>query len=109
MKPGKHSYIIRYDPPILRKVKLDKFKSKSEESIDLDYQPEYYVHSHTAPFRTDDIPVKVKEYGTIKVENIFSKAKSVFKDWKEDTPERLAQCAEHDFALWKLEKFVKGP
>lgn len=47
------------------------------------------MHTHTAPFRTDDTSVKVKEYGVIKVENVFTKAKSVFRDWKEDTIEIL--------------------
>ena len=47
------------------------------------------MHTHTAHFRTDDTSVKVKEYGVIKVENVFTKAKSVFRDWKEDTIEIL--------------------
>lgn len=81
---------MRYDPQNVRKINYLLDNTDSEESVDFDLQSQYYVHSHTAPFRTDDIPVKVKEYGTIKIENIFSKAKSVFKDWKEDTPERLA-------------------
>lgn len=81
---------MRYDPKRVKKINFIYDGSNSEASVDFDLQSQYYVHSHTAPFRTDDIPVKVKEYGTIKVENVFSKAKSVFKDWKEDNPERLA-------------------
>jgi hypothetical protein len=82
--------LVRYDPRSIKKIHFIQDGSNSEASVDFDIQSQYYVHCHTAPFRTDDIPVKVKEYGTIKVENVFTKAKSVFKDWKEDTPERLA-------------------
>ena len=39
----------------------------------------------------------------------FEKHKSVFKDFRDDTPELIEECLEHDFLLWKLEKFEKDP
>ena len=40
---------------------------------------------------------------------MFKKETSVFKDWKEDTPQLLEKCKEHDKALWKTPRFVKDP
>lgn len=46
---------------------------------------------------------------TIIKERVFDKEKSVFRDWREDTPDDLVECMRHDFKHWKLEKFVKDP
>lgn len=61
-----------------------------------------------APIRTIDLPNQVKTYNTVTEERKFDKNASVFKDWRENTDERLAACCEHDFAFWKLDRFVKN-
>jgi len=70
---------------------------------------EFFTHTCIVPYRTEEIPPKVKTFVTKTFERKFSKNNSVFKDWKEDTEARLDQCAEHDFAHWKVPKFVKEP
>lgn len=42
-------------------------------------------------------------------ENKFEKAYSVFKLWKEDTPEILGRALAHDYKYWKVKKFIKDP
>ena len=42
-----------------------------------------------APFRDEDIPINVKTFGTKKFIYVFQKNNSVFRDWREDNPERL--------------------
>ena len=37
----------------------------------------------------------------------FKKEHSVFKDWKEDTPEQIADCIEHDIKMWHVSRFIK--
>jgi hypothetical protein len=41
------------------------------------------------------------------VERTFGKEKSVFKDWKSDTPEMITSMVANDLAYWKIDKFVK--
>jgi hypothetical protein len=41
------------------------------------------------------------------VERSFGKEKSVFKDWKSDTPEMILAMVAADLNCWKIEKFVK--
>ncbi len=40
---------------------------------------------------------------------LFKKESSVFKEWKEDTEDTIAKCAEHDQKYWKVPRFVKDP
>ena len=50
---------------------------------------EYFVHSYIAPFRTEEIPNVVKEFGTISHVATFDKNNSMFKEWREDTQDKL--------------------
>ena len=63
---------------------------------------EYFSHQTIAPFRSDEIPINVKQMGNLTKENTFKKPKSVFKDWKQNTTKTLASCAEHDLKHWKI-------
>jgi hypothetical protein len=58
-------------------------------------------------YRTEEIPIIEKTYSSLSTEIVFKKNQSVFKDWKEDTDTKLKAVVEHDFALYKLTKFVK--
>ena len=31
----------------------------------------------------------------------------MFAKWREDTPQTIVECLEHDFHYWKVERFVK--
>ena len=68
---------------------------------------EWYSHSTIAPFRSEEIPLNPKTYGTLTTEIVFKKNKSVFKDWKENTDKILKACAEHDFECWKIPNMPK--
>ena len=74
---------------------------------ELDAKSEYFTHATLAPVRLVDIPIHVKKYSTNVIEKKFEKSSSVFRDWREDTSERLSQSAEHDFQYWKMDKFIK--
>jgi len=119
MKPGKHYFTVRLDPPNesshgrpsirstpkriegAEEITSSKsFLSSSHHSMQT--LVEYYSHSTIAPFRSEDIPVHVKTYGTLTKEVSFKKNKSVFKDWKENTGSILNACCEHDFKNWKV-------
>ena len=39
----------------------------------------------------------------------FKKDQSVFRDWKEDTPQLLERCSQLDKMLWKAPRFIKDP
>ena len=39
----------------------------------------------------------------------FEKQYSVFRDWREDTPETYKRCLAHDLKYWKVNKFIKDP
>ncbi len=69
----------------------------------------FYLHKLVVPQRTDIIPSFAKEMRTVIKVREFEKEKTVFRDWIEDTTESLSDCLEHDFALWKLDKFIKDP
>lgn len=43
------------------------------------------------------------------VERTYKKECSVFKDWRQDTPELLDSMIKSDLSCWKIEKFVKTP
>jgi len=135
MKPGKHYFMVRQDPPgstttdgrssVIPPVKQEA-KSETKEDDGQNEQPahhssdsslrssvfneidvEYYSHATIAPFRTEDVPGFIKTYGSITKEVVFKKNKSVFKDWKEDTETTLKKSCEHDFSCWKLSKFMQ--
>lgn len=67
----------------------------------------YFSHATIAPYRSEDIPVHVKTYGTLSTEIVFKKNKSVFKDWKDNTDKILGACLDHDTANWKIPKMPK--
>lgn len=94
MRPGNQRYLVRYD--------------QGHDSAAQVEMSEYFSHSHLAPFRSVDIPTKHKVYSKKEAEERkFDKSNSVFRDWREDTPERIKLCCDHDFLNWKLEKFIK--
>ena len=70
-------------------------------------EPKYYSHVTIAPFRSEEIPVNIKTYGSVTTEHVFKKNNSVFRDWKENTDKILNACAEHDFTYWKIPKMPK--
>jgi len=41
------------------------------------------------------------------VERTYDQKKSVFKEWKADTPEMINSMVGFDLAYWKIDKFVK--
>ena len=43
------------------------------------------------------------------IQRVFKKETSVFKDWKEDTPQILSKAMEHDEKEWKAMRFIKDP
>jgi hypothetical protein len=62
-----------------------------------------------APQRIDYIPEIEKEIKTIMKIKVFVKNRSVFHNWKEDTPELTKEWIAHDAEMWKLKVFVKEP
>lgn len=112
MKPGKHYYIVRLDPKGARPSALTVRKSdtpsqtesedldgassgygkEDDKSIDLSDEPQdvqYFSHTMMAPYRIEEIPTVVKQYGSKSGEVGFKKMNSVFKEWKESTMTRL--------------------
>ena len=79
---------------------------KSDSLAMSQFEPEYFSHAIISPYRTEDIPIAEKTYSTLSSEVTFKKNQSVFKDWKEDTDTKLKGCCDHDFELWKLDKFA---
>lgn len=57
--------------------------------------------------RDEDPPIFAKTMKSNTVSRAFSKHNSVFKEWKEDTPQQIAECIEHDIKLWHVSRFVK--
>ena len=57
--------------------------------------------------REEDPPVITREIKQKKVQRVFEKHNSVFKDWKEDTEQTLQDAIDHDLRLWKCSRFVK--
>jgi hypothetical protein len=57
--------------------------------------------------REEDPPAIPREIKQKKVQRMFEKVNSVFKDWKEDTEQTLVDAVDHDLRLWKCARFVK--
>ena len=53
--------------------------------------------------------VSFKQIKKVKVIRKFVKAKSVFFDWYEDTPEKLNKAFDIESQFIKVHKFVKDP
>ena len=69
---------------------------------------QYFSHTLIAPFRSEDIPTKVKEFGVKTQEAaVFKKSDSVFREWKENNAFTLQLSCAHDQMKWKLDKFIK--
>lgn len=131
MKPGKHYFMVRLDPPSsgdsFQATSAIKDGSPTKKTSEYDFESAksfmtdssnakgreaaYYSHATIAPYRSEDIPVHVKTYGSLSTELVFKKNISVFKDWKENTGKILDSCCEHDFANWKIPNMpkFKGP
>ena len=86
MPAGKHTYLV-----------------KNMETLD------YTMHSTICDFRTEDPPVLIKDLSQKRVERVFNKENSVFKDWKEDTELSLQLTCECDIGNTKLSKVIKDP
>lgn len=106
--------MVRLDPPSAGSTRqLDLISKDLSSSIrdsfgaESQASSEYFAHSTITPYRTEDLPGFVKQSRSQKVERTFNKNNSVFKEWKQDTAQRLDDCLEHDVALWKVHKFVK--
>jgi len=113
-KPGKNYYMVRLDPPSAGSTRQLDLTSKDLSSsirdsfgAENEASSECFAHSIITPYRTEDLPGFVKQSRSQKVERTFNKNNSVFKEWKQDTAQRLDDCLEHDVALWKVPKFVK--
>jgi hypothetical protein len=37
----------------------------------------------------------------------FTKESSVWKDWREDTPQQIKDSMEHDLKLWNISRLIK--
>eukprot|EP00347_Sterkiella_histriomuscorum_P002614 403367462 len=60
-----------------------------------------------SPLREEEIPIFIKG-SKIKVQQrVFKKDNSVFKDWKEDTPQTINQMLDDDMKYWKCHRFIK--
>jgi len=55
------------------------------------------------------ICIDAKSLKRVEIKREFKKETSVFKDWKEDTPQRIAQMLDDDFNYWKVFRFIKDP
>ena len=86
MPAGKHTYLV-----------------KNMETLD------YTMHQTICDFRTEDPPVLVKELSKKRVERVFNKEHSVFKEWKEDTDLSLQLTCECDIGNCRLNKVIKDP
>ena len=86
--------------------------SVSTSSLEVDdndiFETQFFSHSTVAPFRTENIPIFVKTFGSKTNEIVFKKNNSVFKNWLDlDTIKKQEESTKHDFEYWKLEKFCK--
>ena len=59
--------------------------SASTSSLEVDdndiFETQFFSHSTVAPFRTENIPIFVKTFGSKTNEIVFKKNNSVFKNW----------------------------
>jgi hypothetical protein len=67
----------------------------------------YYASKMIVKKREEDPPTISREIKQKKVERMFEKVNSVFKDWKEDTEQTLVDTIDHDLRLWKCARFIK--
>lgn len=58
--------------------------------------------------RDEDPPIFPKIMKSNTVSRVFTKHNSVFKDWKEDTPQDIASAIDHDMKLWHISRFIKN-
>ena len=69
------------------------FESRSRSFASSTYsaasEVDWFSHKTIAPYRSEELPVNPKTYGTLTQEVVFKKNKSVFKDWKENTEKIL--------------------
>ena len=61
------------------------------------------------PFRDGELPIKEKRVKKCMILRTFNKNKSVFKNWKEDTPNFLKESFFTDISYSKVQKFTKEP
>ena len=50
----------------------------------------------------------MKSFNTVQTVRNFDKNNSVFREWREETIEKLEQSTQHDMNNWKGEKFIKS-
>ena len=61
------------------------------------------------PFRDGELPIKQKRVKKWMVLRSFNKNNSIFKNWKEDTPNFLKESFYTDISYSKVQKFAKDP
>lgn len=69
-----------------------------------------FVHKFIGNYRTEKVPVHVKNYGRVvkqTTNKVFVKAESVFADWKEPVKANYDKILAYDSALWKVPRFVR--
>lgn len=67
----------------------------------------YFFSKFVVENRTEEVFPFAKPMRIVAKEREFKLEHSVFKSWKQDTPELLEKCFVHDSAKWKLPKFCK--
>ena len=67
----------------------------------------YFTHRTIINVRDEDVPIFAKsEKSHINVRS-FNKDNSVFREWKQDTPDDALACIEHDLEHWYIKKLIK--
>ncbi|CDW72588.1 UNKNOWN [Stylonychia lemnae] len=95
MRPGKNSYLIKshetQEVNMLRSISCLR-----EEDI-----PICKINYLITPFK-DIKGTKQKTF-----QRVFKKDTSVFKEWKEDTPQTIQLMLDDDLKYWKIHRFIK--
>ena len=67
-----------------------------------------YPGSCISSFRDEELaPFVFVKKGKVIKKREFSKASSVWANWKDDDYAMLKKCADHDFRQWKGSRFIK--
>jgi len=99
IKPGRNHFFIRDT----EEIDEENQESSSQE----EGGPPFFYSRHIVKVRDEPIPKISKQLEKELTSKNFSKEHSVFRDWKEDTPQTIQGCLNHDFRYWKINKFVK--
>lgn len=89
MKPGKQIYAIAYP---------------DEKGV-----PSYFIHKIIVRPREEAVPHFVKDTKTSIHGLAFDRNKTIWREWRLDTPESIQECVLLDFQHWKISRFTKPP